>query len=243
MSITNANAELRIALGAFRTSPVESLYVEANEPSLYTRREKLSLQYALKVAANTSNPAHKIIFKPKYVRSYDKHSKQIKPFGFRIKTSMNEANFDSDNVKENSVPDTPPWTLTSPTVLLDLKTSLKKSETNPEIFKSKYNEIKSIYTDYFPIYTDGSKDDSKVGCAAISRLHSSKLRLPNNATIFSAEAKAIDLALKFISEYSADKYIIFSDSLSVLQSIKNRRMENPLIQNILLKLHTLSVEK
>ena len=31
---------LRLALGAFRTSPVESLYVEPNEPSLYLRREK-----------------------------------------------------------------------------------------------------------------------------------------------------------------------------------------------------------
>ena len=32
---------LRLALGTFRTSPVESLYVEADEPSLYLRREKL----------------------------------------------------------------------------------------------------------------------------------------------------------------------------------------------------------
>ena len=35
-----------LALGAFRTS-VASLYVEADEPSLYSRREKLSLQYAI----------------------------------------------------------------------------------------------------------------------------------------------------------------------------------------------------
>ena len=40
---------LRLALGAFRTSPVENLYVEAEEPSLYIRREKLALQYAIKV--------------------------------------------------------------------------------------------------------------------------------------------------------------------------------------------------
>ena len=33
---------LRLVLGAFRTSPVASLYVEADEPSLYSRREKLS---------------------------------------------------------------------------------------------------------------------------------------------------------------------------------------------------------
>ena len=40
---------LRISLGAFRTSPVESLYVEANEPSLYNRRVKLGLQYLTKL--------------------------------------------------------------------------------------------------------------------------------------------------------------------------------------------------
>ena len=40
---------LRLALGAFRTSPSESLLAEANEPSLYNRRLKLSMQYALKL--------------------------------------------------------------------------------------------------------------------------------------------------------------------------------------------------
>ena len=52
------NQGLRLALGAFRTSPVASLYVEADEPSLYSRREKLSLQYAIRLAAYPSNPAH-----------------------------------------------------------------------------------------------------------------------------------------------------------------------------------------
>ena len=53
---------LRLALGAFRTSPVESLYVEAEEPSLYLRREKLALQYAIRLAANPSNPTFKVTF-------------------------------------------------------------------------------------------------------------------------------------------------------------------------------------
>ena len=35
----------RLALGAFRTSPVESLYVEAEEPSLHLRREERNLLY------------------------------------------------------------------------------------------------------------------------------------------------------------------------------------------------------
>ena len=43
------NQGLRLALGAFRTSPINSLYAEANEPSLNLRRKKLSMQYYLKL--------------------------------------------------------------------------------------------------------------------------------------------------------------------------------------------------
>ena len=43
------NQGLRLALGVYRTSPVTSLYVEADEPSLYSEREKLSLQYVIRL--------------------------------------------------------------------------------------------------------------------------------------------------------------------------------------------------
>ena len=39
------NQGLRLCLGAFRTSPVQSLYVEANESPLDMRRTRLFLQY------------------------------------------------------------------------------------------------------------------------------------------------------------------------------------------------------
>ena len=38
------NQGLRLRLGAFRSSPVESLYVKAYEPPLEIRRDKLALQ-------------------------------------------------------------------------------------------------------------------------------------------------------------------------------------------------------
>ena len=47
------NKGLRLSLGAFRSSPVESLYVEAHEPPLEIRRVKLALQYILKLQANS----------------------------------------------------------------------------------------------------------------------------------------------------------------------------------------------
>ena len=44
----------------------------------------------------------------------------------------------------------------------------KKSETSPIIMKSNFQELKSHYMDYKHIYTGGSKDDMKVGCAVVS---------------------------------------------------------------------------
>ena len=75
---------LRLALGAFRTSPVTSLYVEADEPSLYLRREKLSLQYAIRLAANKRYPAFKVTFSPQFLELYEHKPNAIKPFGLRI---------------------------------------------------------------------------------------------------------------------------------------------------------------
>ena len=48
------------------------------------------------------------------------------------------------------------------------------------------------------IYTDGSKQDEKVACAVISPNFTDNIRLPDKRSIFTAEAKAIDIALFFL---------------------------------------------
>ena len=49
-----------------------------------------------------------------------------------------------------------------------------------------------------------------------------------------AEAKAIDLALDFINDCNSyNKFVIFSDSLSVLQALNYTMSKNQQIQNIL----------
>ena len=55
------NQGLRLCLGAFRTSLVESLYVDAHEPCLGARRAKLSLQYASKIKSLPKHPAHNAV--------------------------------------------------------------------------------------------------------------------------------------------------------------------------------------
>ena len=68
--------------------PYESLYVEANEPSLENRRIKLGMQYATKLKAQSSNPAHGCVFNPQYENVYDKQPNTIQPFGLRVKSPL-----------------------------------------------------------------------------------------------------------------------------------------------------------
>ena len=233
------NQGLRLALGAFRTSPVASLYVEADEPSLYSRREKLSLQYAIRLAANPSNPAHEVTFSPNYVNLYEQKPKAIKSFGIRISPLLESANIKPQNIEKHFTPNIPAWCMKPPEILFDLHSG-KKSESNPHILKDDFRKMQSRYKNYQHIYTDWSKEDSKVGCAVISDNHSNMQRIPDDSSIFTAEAKAIDLALDFISTCDANnKFIIFSDSLSVLKAMNHTSSKNPQIQKLLEKCHEL----
>ena len=135
------NQGLGLALGAFRTSPVASLYVEADEPSLYSRREKLSLQYAIRLAANPSNPAHEVTPPPKYVNLYEQKPKAIKSFGIRISPLLESVN------KKHFKPNIPAWCMKPPEILFDLHSG-KKSESNPHILKADFRKMQSRYKSY-----------------------------------------------------------------------------------------------
>ena len=73
----------------------------------------------------------------------------------------------------------------------------------------------------------------KVACAVISPNFTDSIRLPDNSSNFTAEAKAIDFALYHIRDQPEKQFIIYSDSLSVLRSLKNLDHRNPLILQIL----------
>ena len=78
------NQSLRLCFGAFRTSSVQSLYVEANEPPLDMRRTCLSLQYGVKLMSKEVNAAYSAVFQSDIVATYEAKERAIKPLGLRI---------------------------------------------------------------------------------------------------------------------------------------------------------------
>ena len=79
------NQGLRLCLGAFRTTPVESLYVDVHEPCLGARRAMLSLQYASKIKSLLKHPTHDAVFDNKHMKLFDARPNVIRTFGLRIK--------------------------------------------------------------------------------------------------------------------------------------------------------------
>ena len=100
--------------------------MEADEPSLYSQREKLSLQYAIRLAANPSNPAHEVTFPPNYLNLYEQKPKS-KSFGIRTSPLLESANIKPQNIEKHFTPNIPVWCMKPPEILFDLYSG-KKSE-------------------------------------------------------------------------------------------------------------------
>ena len=77
---------LRLALGALRTSPIESLSVEASEATLSLRREKLALQYYTKLQSCPSSPALECTIDPKYEELFARKKSAIPSLGIRMQS-------------------------------------------------------------------------------------------------------------------------------------------------------------
>ena len=85
----------------------------------------------------------------------------------------------------------------------------------------KIAELKHAFYTFNEIYTDGSKDNKKVASAAVHKNNIFSARLPDNSSIFTAEAKVLQFALEIVKSSKSKKHIIYSDSLSCLQAVKN----------------------
>ena len=225
---------LRLALGAFRTSPVESLYVEAGELPLEQRRIKLSLQYITKLKATPSNPAYDCVFHPDNQQKYERNIKAIAPLGIRMKHHLENCNIVLDEIYENDNYNIPPWELCTPTIDLTLH-STTKNETSDSDYKQRFLELKDSYEsqNFTSIYTDGSKSDNYVSASVVLSTDIFKVNLPDHSSIFTAEAVALKLAVQHIQRQAIPRAVIFSDSLSCIQSLQSKNVQHPTILEII----------
>ena len=171
------------------------------------------------------HPAHNAVFDNKYMKLFDARPNEIRTFGLRIKQFLTASNIElSDNLED--------------------LVHLKKDQTDASIYQQLFVEIRDRYRGYIPVYTDGSRDRNDVAFATdVPSNTVISMRLPDSASVFTAEVWVIIKALEQIKDSIASKHFVFTDSLSCLQALQHMKLEHPLIGMVIRKSVVLNIAK
>ena len=231
------NTALRLCTGAFRSSPVESLLVEAEEPPLEIRRIEQGMKYYSRINSipilNQTN-----ITNPDMDETFSTNTNLRRPFGVQIREYINE-NLVNYNVMSQPIQKPPPWELENISVCL--RGSRYSKNALQILQKLCYLEhMENHHKEWSTAYTDGSKTQEGVGFATVLPHKIIKGTLPKETSIFTAELTAILAALQEIKEHPDTTWTINTDSLSAIETIKSTNLKNPIaisIQNQLIELY------
>ena len=154
------------------------------------------------------------------------------PIGLKVEEAMTSAEINAE-LGPLRTPNFPPGTHDYDPTRHDLIEGVSKYMISGQEAQAKFNEFREAQGSHDEVYTDGSKMNERVGAAAVINRHFQNgettcrqlsKRLPDNSTIFAAEATAISLALNYYQHMGPVHHdvIVYSDSMFCLQGWRHR---------------------
>lgn len=219
---------LRLIIGAMRSSPINALQVEAVEAPLHFRRQFLADKFLFKCLRLSNHPLMvKVTTLSAQVKSLQYWRNKSIPL---LVKSLHT--YSAYKPLLNPSDRLPLYTnsfhihLIKPNILLSLGII-----NNHEAPRKLIQILNSKYSGWKIIYTDGSKTSlsNQVGAAfhCPSDQVNKKIKLPKEASIFTAECIAIFESLKYIDVNHNGNFLILSDSLSALQKLNSSPFHYP----------------
>ena len=221
------NEALRICTGAFKSSPIDSLHAESGEMPLKLRRTLLSLQFFVHIEALPTSPTYASIHTVALGNAHPD------TFAGHIHSIITNANIQNINVTPMSATDTPIWNIKDEVFCFEGKYGAKRDNSSDGLRQLFFEHANNYHNNGNYLYTDGSCTDAGVDCAVVGIGQQVVRKLPDCATIFTAELTAIRDALRLIETSNRDQCTIFSDSQSALQAISKYNSNHPLVMEIL----------
>ena len=234
------NASLRIATGALRTSPIMPLLIDTDTYPLRLRRMDLTLRYCMKVNCRENHPCHDLLTNRFALHAVDKsYMQRISGFPLheRMTFMCNELQFriPADVVsKQLSIA---PWRVKH--CMVRKLVQMKGGSTNDIHIQSVFHDLRNRFPSSAFIFTDGSKSPTGVGCAFVHGVIRCRFRLPDQCSVFTAEAFAVLRALQYIDTNVIQRPVVCSDSLSVMMAIKHGTSDHPVVIDIMELVHRL----
>lgn len=240
------NKALRIITGAMCSTPINSMECEACIPPLILRRLQIAEKFCVKLLSSKNSVAVNRIL-PKVLLPYDVSNSYITTAQHVMSGNLPEILNIMLNMKlltVNIYKDSswPLYNISYDALINnDYQIDFKRFQNKYE-FYSYMEEKQNLYQ----IYTDGSKSEGRVTSALYDpQVKITKcFKIDNKCSIFTAEAYAIYKSLSYIANCTHSKYIIISDSQSVLISLTNTSFKyklNYLIYKIKQLLYELSL--
>lgn len=226
------NTAIRLSLGAFRSSPVDSLHSEAAILPLNFRRNKLIVNHYSKILNSQSHPLYNICKNYRLKSIFNNKPNHPKPFIIRAETIINSINHVSPEFPYLPTLLKPPWLLPKLHINIELLNKFKKNVTPSYEYLAEFNKLLSHHPDYEIFYTDGSKSSSGTGSGIFHENTSMQFRLNNDSSVVTSELYSIWKCLEYITTMNLSiKFLICSDSNSALQMI-NSNSNNYIIRHI-----------
>jgi hypothetical protein len=178
----------------------------------------------------------KLIEDRKWYESYSAKPRSTKPFFIRAQDVCGRLDIDLDRIQKNTYYQNPPWMMRRifcDQSLLDLPKGIHQ-----EVIRSNFTELNSNkYDGYIPVFTAGSCIDGRTGCSVFLPNEVAKYRLLDDASILYCRTLCIQ-------ESTLHDFVIYSDSLSSLESIEQLYpTRHPLLNQIQDVNHNLAVDK
>ena len=212
---------IRLSLGAYRTSPVESLYAESGLLPLQYRRQMLQLQYYVRSKQLDPETIQTRLDESYYDELYAKNKRKAACLGLVIRRSIEELEMEIPEITRLQESVYGPWQFREPSVCLQMA-EMSKAATNPEQYRQCFLAHK--HKADIEIYTDGSKSPNGVGSGVVIyegyRVQKIGRRLQPIASVFTAEMVAIKSALTILTTCTDTLISVYSDSKSSLEAIQ-----------------------
>ena len=227
------NEVLRIATGAFRSSPIPSLLAVSGLLPLSHYRVIKHLNTFLRIASSPNHSLYQALLNVDLspCAPLTDLSQRLPRVSFfsrgHLLCDFLQINF--RQVLPDLLPLFPLWPTVSPSVCTALFTSIK-SQVHPEVLRVRFAEHAQCHAESYAFYTDGAKTPDGAAFAAMGSdgWHLSQ-RLPAAASIFTAELLAVRASVLHCRDIPDNSATIFCDSRSTILALASHGSKNALV--------------
>lgn len=214
---------LRACIGAFRMMPICALLVEAGEAPLGLRRDKLALNYWVKVKGFTSALPSKDLLSGCW--EFEEGQTRLNRGSYieSLRYYMEESGFTEMSIAPTVCwPPVPRCLLSEADVDMTIKELIHKGEIG-NVVEGVERHLESRWGGHVKVYTDGSRNPGtrRVGFGMyIPHVHiCQSRRLPDGISILTAELVALLWALWWVEEGGLEQVVLCTDLLATLMAL------------------------